>query len=61
MQEAESAFLASPTHRANILKPEYTQIGIATAQGVCQNAASCGTQLGKQTTFLVVIFTSIPN
>lgn len=31
--EAEQAFLASPTHRANILNPAYTEIGVGVGQG----------------------------
>ncbi len=29
-----NAWMASPTHRANIVKPVYTEIGVGTAQGV---------------------------
>lgn len=61
MQDAENAFLASPTHKDNILKPEYTAIGISTSKGLCQNADTCGQQYGKETTFLVVIFITKPN
>jgi len=31
--EVEEAWMSSPTHRANILKNEYTEVGIALAQG----------------------------
>jgi hypothetical protein len=43
----EQAWLNSPTHRANILSPNFTQIGIATATG---------TYNGKTTTFVVEMF-----
>lgn len=33
-QDVENALLASPTHRANILDPHFTEIGIATAEGI---------------------------
>ena len=42
-----SAWMASPTHRANIVKPVYKDIGIGIAEGVYQ---------GKQTTFVVQFF-----
>jgi uncharacterized protein YkwD len=41
------AWLNSPTHRANILDSHFTQIGIATAQGMFE---------GHQTTFVVQMF-----
>ena len=43
----QKAWMASPTHHANIVKPEYTQIGFGTAQGVYE---------GKKTTFVVEFF-----
>ena len=45
--DVDAAWLASPTHRANILDPHYTQIGIATAVGTYQ---------GHQATFVVQMF-----
>ncbi len=43
----EKAWMASPTHQANIVKPQYTQVGIGVANGSYQ---------GKQTTFVVQFF-----
>lgn len=43
----ERAWMNSPTHRANILKPEYTRIGIGTAEGEYK---------GKKTMFVVQYF-----
>jgi cell division septation protein DedD len=43
----EDAWMNSPTHRANILNPNFTQIGIATAEGIYQ---------GHPTTFVVQMF-----
>ena len=45
--DVERAWMASPTHRANILNGHYTEIGVATAQGVYQ---------GHLTTFAVQMF-----
>jgi hypothetical protein len=45
----ESAWMASPEHHANIVKPQYTQIGIGTANGMYQ---------GKEVTFVVQFFAS---
>ncbi|MGD0328296.1 MAG: CAP domain-containing protein [Minisyncoccia bacterium] len=45
----ESAWMASPEHHANIVKPQYTQIGIGTANGMYQ---------GKEATFVVQFFAS---
>ncbi len=45
--DVEQAWMNSPTHRANILDGNFTQIGIATAQGVYQ---------GRLTTFVVQMF-----
>lgn len=41
------AWMASPTHRANVLKPEYKEIGIAQVTGEFQ---------GRQTTIVVQMF-----
>jgi len=46
-QNVETAWMNSPTHRANIEKPQYTQVGIGTANGVYE---------GKDTTFVVEFF-----
>lgn len=35
-EEVAKAWMASPTHRANIVRKEFTEIGIATASGVYQ-------------------------
>ena len=45
--EVERAWLASPTHRANILDRRFTEVGIATAYGMYQ---------GQPTTFVVQMF-----
>jgi len=42
-----NAWMASPTHRANIVKPVYTQIGVGVAQGTYQ---------GQPATFVVQYF-----
>ncbi len=47
--DVNTAWMSSPEHRANILDPHYTQIGIATAQGMYQ---------GRPTTFVVQEFGS---
>ncbi|CAN5689117.1 hypothetical protein BH11PAT2_BH11PAT2_04300 [soil metagenome] len=46
-QDVEQAWLNSPTHRANIMKAQYTNIGIAVANG---------TYNGKDVTFVVQYF-----
>ena len=45
--DVERAWMNSPTHRANILGANFTEIGIATAPGVYQ---------GRPTTFVVQMF-----
>lgn len=45
--DVEKAWMNSPTHRANILSPHFTEIGIATAVGMYE---------GRQTTFVVQAF-----
>ena len=50
--DVETAWMNSPEHHANIVKPEYTQIGIGTAQGMYQ---------GQQTTFVVELFATLPD
>ncbi len=44
-----NAWMQSPFHKANIIKKEYTQIGIGTAQGIYQ---------GQSVTFVVQFFAS---
>ena len=46
-QEVIDAFMGSPGHRANILRPDFTEIGVGAAQG---------TYKGQKTTFTVQIF-----
>jgi hypothetical protein len=46
-QDVDNAWMASPTHRANILNHQFTEIGIAAAKGKYQ---------GKETTFVVQFF-----
>lgn len=46
-EDVETAWLASPTHRENILKPQYTEVGFGTATGTYQ---------GAETTFVVEYF-----
>ncbi len=45
--DVESAWLASPTHKANILNSHFTEIGIATIDGIYQ---------GRPTTYVVQMF-----
>ena len=45
--DVNQAWLNSPTHRANIMNSHFTQIGIATSQGMFE---------GHQTTFVVQMF-----
>lgn len=46
-ENAQTAWMASPTHRANIVKREYTHVGFGTARGVYE---------GQETTFIVEFF-----
>lgn len=46
-KDVEEAWMKSPTHRANIVRSEFTRIGIGTAQGVYE---------GKDVTFVVQFF-----
>jgi hypothetical protein len=46
-KDVESAWMRSPSHRANILNKNYTEIGIATSKG---------TFGGRETTFVVQMF-----
>ncbi len=45
--EVESAWMDSPTHRANIVKAHYTHLGIGVAHGMYE---------GRETTFVVQFF-----
>lgn len=45
--DVEAAWMASPTHRDNIISPRYTEIGIATAVGMYE---------GRETVFVVQMF-----
>jgi hypothetical protein len=47
--QVETAWMNSPTHRANIVKPQYTEIGIGVANGKYE---------GKDATFVVQFFAS---
>jgi len=47
----QDAWMASPTHYANIMKSEFREIGIAIVDGVLQ---------GEQTTLVVVFFGALP-
>lgn len=47
----EAAWMNSPTHRANIVKPQYTHVGYAVAQGMYE---------GRETTFVVQEFATKP-
>lgn len=46
-QDVQEAWMKSPTHHANIVKAQYTRIGIGVAQGTYQ---------GRETTFVVQFF-----
>jgi hypothetical protein len=46
-KDVETAWMNSPMHRANILKSQYTRIGVGIAQGMYQ---------GRETTFVVQFF-----
>lgn len=46
-EDVEKAWMNSPAHHANIVKSQYTRIGIGVAQGTYQ---------GKETTFVVQFF-----
>ena len=46
-KDVEEAWMASPTHRANIVKPVYTKIGIGVAKGEYE---------GKSAVFVVQLF-----
>lgn len=45
--DVETAWMNSPAHHANIVKPQYTKVGIGTAQGIYE---------GQMTTFVVEFF-----
>ena len=46
-KDVQSAWMESPTHRANIMKPQYTHVGFGTASGIYE---------GQETTFVVEFF-----
>ncbi len=46
-ENVEEAWLNSPTHRANVLSPNFTEMGVATAHGIYD---------GKETTYVVELF-----
>jgi uncharacterized protein YkwD len=46
-EDVQKAWMNSPTHHANIVKAQYTRIGIGVAQGIYE---------GKETTFVVQFF-----
>lgn len=46
-ENVQAAWMASPTHRANIVKPQYTEVGFGTATGNYE---------GRETTFVVEFF-----
>jgi len=46
-EDVQKAWMNSPTHHANIVKAQYTRIGIGVAQGMYE---------GKETTFVVQFF-----
>ncbi len=48
-ENVENAWMNSPGHRANILNPNFTEIGIATAKGMYE---------GRETVFVVQMFGS---
>lgn len=50
-KDVVDAWMASPTHRANIVKPQYQEIGVGLAEGMYK---------GSQATFVVQFFAS-PN
>lgn len=50
-EDVQEAWMRSPTHHANIVKSQYTRIGIGVAQGKYQ---------GKDTTFVVQFFATPP-
>ncbi len=49
--EVEEAWMNSPTHRANIVKPQYTRVGYAVAKGIYK---------GEETVFVVQEFAAKP-
>lgn len=55
-QGQEAAWMASPTHRANILKPQYSYIGVGTASGICAQQDTCKGDYNKRVLFTVTVF-----
>lgn len=55
--DAEAAFMDSPTHRANVLKATYDEVGIALVRGVCAQRDTCADgDYGEEVTFVIVFF-----
>src|SRR3989344_5300074 len=46
-EDVEKAWMASPTHKSNIVNPKFTEIGIATSTGIYK---------GKEAVFVVQMF-----
>lgn len=51
-KEVHNAWMNSPTHKANIIQPKFTEIGIATAEGVYK---------GQEAVFVVQFFAKPKN
>ena len=51
-KDVEDAWIQSPTHYANIIKPQYTRMGVGVSQGMYQ---------GHETTFVVTFFAATPS
>jgi uncharacterized protein YkwD len=51
-KEVHKAWMNSPTHRANIIQPKFTEIGIATAEGIYK---------GQEAVFVVQFFAKPKN
>ena len=56
MQQSHEAFMNSPSHRANILSPHFTEIGIDTRIGTCTNEVQCKNDYGQLVIFIAVMF-----
>ena len=50
-EDVQTAWMESPTHKANIMKREYTHVGFGTANGIYE---------GKETTFVVEFLAAPP-
>ncbi|HEY1041610.1 MAG TPA: CAP domain-containing protein [Candidatus Paceibacterota bacterium] len=51
-KDIEEAWIASPTHYANLIKPQYTRTGVGLAEGVYK---------GNKTTYVVQFFAAPPS